>query len=508
MLGLLAQWGGLVLPALASAASINISPDEYNLPAVEMSKTSTAPLDVDNIRSGWVSGPDGRGTFDIISSCTFTIFVCSWSVLCLNVPAQNENQWKVLRRKCYLTGLGILGPEFLLQISLGQWIAARASVKQYHRSGFSDWSMMHAFFANMGGIVLQPHDWKAFPVDAEQLHYLIERSYVAYPKIDKRSIEDKNKVEPLLRVISVVQILWFLCHALARVCQGLAVTTIEVTTVAFIFCTLGTYFLWFHKPADIRTPLYIHLRPGISITDILLQAGDRAQRPYSRTPLDFVSKREWFCSQWWSFGMNILRKLHIVFAPRVRPIDRIPNDLHSVIPPRAVAILGAMDLIYAAIHVSAWNTHFASSTERFLWRLSSVTMTVSVSVVLVVEALQPLVRKFSARPDQILPEKQRHPENYITKLDRWRYMVPMGRPVIDILEVITRFSQRIAKRLRNNSLNKDPDLYLPLKQLIPFTAAAAVYCVVRAYILLEDILSLRELPESAYRTVDWQQLLL
>jgi hypothetical protein len=61
----------------------------------------------------------------------------------------------------------------------------------------------------------------------------------------------------------------------------------------------------------------------------------------------------------------------------------------------------------------------------------------------------------------------------------------------------------IAETLRNNSPNKDKDLDVPLKALIPVTTVAALYCIARAYIMIEGFVVLRSLPNSTYDSVDW-----
>ena len=51
------------------------------------------------LADGWIHQPNGRGTFDIIESCLLTIFLCSWSVLCLNLPGCKKSRWSFLRIK-------------------------------------------------------------------------------------------------------------------------------------------------------------------------------------------------------------------------------------------------------------------------------------------------------------------------------------------------------------------------------------------------------------------------
>lgn len=61
--------------------------------------------------------------------------------------------------------------------------------------------MAHAFFADMGGFVLEAEDLsQPIPVDAEQLFYLIERRHVHYPALTKEEIEDKSKTDFVARL--------------------------------------------------------------------------------------------------------------------------------------------------------------------------------------------------------------------------------------------------------------------------------------------------------------------
>src|SRR5438034_6201907 len=183
--------------------------------------------------------------------------------------------------------------------------------------------MAHACDADMGGFVLQTRDWKPFPIDAKQLHYLVTKGYVSYPRLEKRKIADKNKVDGILRFITLLQTLWFTINISGRALQHLAITSFELTTVAFIVCSLGTTFFWVHKPADIATPEIIVCEA--TMAQILLEGGDRARSPYSRTPLDFISRKEWHWSMYWSNWINILRNMGMIMDTQIRPIKFFSN---------------------------------------------------------------------------------------------------------------------------------------------------------------------------------------
>jgi hypothetical protein len=69
----------------------------------------------------------------------------------------------------------------------------------FHAGGYSSWTMTHAFFADMGGFVLKTPDWKPFPLDSEQLYYMVSQGYLKYPEIDKEAIDDKDKADGVAR---------------------------------------------------------------------------------------------------------------------------------------------------------------------------------------------------------------------------------------------------------------------------------------------------------------------
>jgi hypothetical protein len=279
-------------------------------------------------KQGWTSQPNERGTIDIITSCGITMFLCSWSVICLNVPGPDDSKFRLFRRKAYITALAFIGPEFLFQIALGQLVSARRSVKDFHASGYKQWTITHAFYADMGGFILHTKDWLPFPINAKQLHYLVIKGYVKLPELERETINDKNKVDILLRLITVFQILWFVINMAGRAAQELAITCGELTTAAFIVCSIGTTLCWIYKPADVLRPEIIET--DVTISEILLKAGERAREPYSNTPLDFVSRKEWVWSIYWSNWINIL--------------------------------------------LCGWNYSFPTYTELILWRAASVTI--------------------------------------------------------------------------------------------------------------------------------------
>ena len=68
---------------------------------------------------GWYPTPNERGTIDILWNCLFTIFLCTWTTLHLNLPASRESSVQVILRKGKWFILTLLGPQFLVWLALG-----------------------------------------------------------------------------------------------------------------------------------------------------------------------------------------------------------------------------------------------------------------------------------------------------------------------------------------------------------------------------------------------------
>lgn len=90
-------------------------------------------------------------------------------------------------------------------------------------------------------------------VDGHQLVYPVENSHLEYPDISSRTIWDRNKANTCARALTLIQIVWFLIQSIGRWAQHLKLSTFELSTIAFIICTINTFFFFRHKPRDEET---------------------------------------------------------------------------------------------------------------------------------------------------------------------------------------------------------------------------------------------------------------
>lgn len=453
------------------------------------------------LQTGWISSPNGRGTIDIIWSCFFLVFLSSWSILCLNLPGDEDSFWRRYWRKFVWAALTVLGPEVVFQRALGEWLIAHRFTKKI-RKRHPNWTMTHSFYASMGGIKLAPSDPSApdeptrpFPISLPQLDFLLQHNYVNYPSIEKRAILDKNKVDGFLRVLTLGQILWFLINSCGRWHQKLAITTLELSTLAFIFPALGTFFCWFHKPMDIETPSVIHLRTQ-TLTNIRSQHGHNGR--WIMTPLEFVDgEREWPWNIYWHWGMSFMGKIMkldgFLLQPKERPIERIPDDYW---PRPTVWSLPPLFLIhvgYAGVLMAGWNLELPSSTELLLWRIASGIQ------------LGTIVSGWCTMPIQIIRDYLRGwVESYT-----WFRLPGFFKERLKKRESPDQeagIQRRSGRRERLRMLNgDDPNWRASLRLLVVYEVTWITYLIARLYIIAEDGASLRAMPPTAFDTVDWSR---
>jgi hypothetical protein len=219
---------------------------------------SDIPTDIPS--SVFTHGDDIFGTrsiWHIIWSCFTTIFTCTWIAVHPNIPGPKDSPWAVLRRHVAIMGYVIIAPEMVILWATRQHYAARHLAKQYQERG---WTMTHGFFLVMGGFTL--HDPRGTPLRIlvpRELETLSKAGKVTWPSITEEEIQDRCKGDYLSKAFVLVQTSWFITQCIVRGVYGLAVTELEVATLTFAALSGVTYYLWWHKPIDVRCSVPVYL---------------------------------------------------------------------------------------------------------------------------------------------------------------------------------------------------------------------------------------------------------
>ena len=426
---------------------------------------------------GWVNGPNGRGTMDIIWGSLLTIFLCTWTAICLNVPHPKDTSLNIFLRRTKWMFWGIIGPEIVLSVAIGQYASARRSVKRFKKLGCPQWTIRHAFFADMGGILLEPRNSTPFLVNSRQLAYLVQQGYTQCPSISETEIWDKSKADTMTRVLTLAQSTWLAIQLCCRAAQHLPTTTLELSAGAVVLCTFGTFVCWLQKPSDVQAGISLPLES--TTEQILLNAGDEAKAPYVHTPLDFVAKQYFTCSY------DVMGFFNMRCDSRERPLRKFANDRFPDISTFEKFALFCMTLAYAAFHLIGWNFWFPTKVEQTLWRISSLLVTATTFFWWVFETIAARYR--FGRWDKYLIwlklKKAPQPESQAVE-----------RTASDEREDVFEREQKAAKSIP----------WWEVALLFPVIVA---YVAARTYMIVEVFVSLRRLPLGAFKTVEISKIL-
>ena len=336
-----------------------------------------------------------------------------------------------------------------------------------------------AFFADMGGFVLQASADSTmapppplFPLNAKQLHWLVSNGHIDYPTVTPQEIWDKSKQDRLTKAISAFQIAYLALQCIGRAARRLPITTLELSTLAIVVCSLMTAFAWLHKPANVRTPIKLYTRSSIQqITE---------GKPWRQTPLDFVDAN----MPGWAMNVQPFMKMPVI--PPERPLKCIPNDRFPTNPYGAQEyFLCLATLVFTAIHITGWNFSFPSTAEKLLWRVCSVALFAVTALFWLLETMASWYR-----------------------LGRWRRLSLWLLGSRKFRQSDTRASVDQDKQQKQDQQQPkekphDFDSFLLPWEFWSILPVALLYGAARLYLIVGAFVELRSLEANVFVSADW-----
>ena len=289
------------------------------------------------------------------------ILLCTWKVQRLQILAPTSDRKTVLRKKAFWFIITLLCPEYIVWIAFEQWRRARR-YREVKKLGYDDWTMQHGFFIDMGGFqvelkgesaslrigednsdIIQLEDGFRFTIRLEDLLILMKADLLSAPDISLHDLEDRNKSDQFARVITFLQVLYFAFQFFGRLGYNLPISTLELSTIAFIYSALFVEYFWWDKPLDLRTPTVVKL------------AQEKNERFTSVFPKLRFNPPEQDLAEWGKGDFALF-------------FDRLKESGINT----QLAYGALTTVLINGIHISAWNNYFPSDTERFLWRITSI----------------------------------------------------------------------------------------------------------------------------------------
>ena len=93
----------------------------------------------------------------------------------------------------------------------------------------------------------------------EKFSKLLTAGKIAFPTVTVEEIEDRSKADGFSKMIALGQTLWFITQCIARRAQHLDLTLVELVTLSLATLNGVMYFLWWHKPLNVRCPVRVYL---------------------------------------------------------------------------------------------------------------------------------------------------------------------------------------------------------------------------------------------------------
>ena len=244
--------------------------------------------------------------------------------------------------------------------------------------------------------------WRGkWALNASQMLYACQQGIIrGPPNITAEQLNERSKGDAFVKIAAVIQITWLVIEIITRSIEGLGITLLEVTVLAFAATAISTYLVLITKPQDIRLPEYIEATNILTREQIIGLAArsnpssmavhefwlhgvairDQADNvfPYSPgIPIPFLTvKRSLVAVKPVVTGLPL--PVHI---PTPQPIYhdqslaghriRLPHiTLQWTNFNTILAGIGLAGTLFGSIHCAAWTFAFPTPLEQTLWRIS------------------------------------------------------------------------------------------------------------------------------------------
>ena len=211
-----------------------------------------------------------------------------------------------------------------------------------------------------GGKSLEKHEtWRAsWALNSLQIHYAMQEGIIpASSFISHAELKDRSKGDSFIKGFAVLQITALVIQIIARSFQSLETTLLEITVLAFAACAIVTYILLWHKPQDVKVPVYIDIDKTLSREQIIKLA--------ARAPVATL-----LIHGFWLHGVSVRAQADNIFpwTPGIKL--KLPFIKDAVLVSPVVLGIGGGGVLFGAVHFVAWSFTFPSPVERLLWRIS------------------------------------------------------------------------------------------------------------------------------------------
>lgn len=344
--------------------------------------------------TGFQPEPSGRGTIGIIWTCLSTILLSSWSSFhCTAYDPNNSFNKEAIKTYCFKFAVAFLFPEAAAVESIDNLCDAlrlRKKIRQVGGPQFADFSLSQAFLCAMEGVWLKKAGSEGMQLlDHSTFLELVRSGSLSFSDLPTDDeIADKSKRDWTLKLVSIIQTVWFIVSVIARLSRRYPVSLYEDITLANAVCGVIEFTCWFRCPQDIRLPFIINLDNARS-TNNPSTAAEREATVESRQLSEAAMEHEASSAPL----LPVLADIRMDKEDKKTPITkrmpliqeetrhRTSSTTQSVEFPEtseivSVAIFAVFSVLFSSIHIAAWNYSFCSLAEAWIWRGGAIALTV------------------------------------------------------------------------------------------------------------------------------------
>ncbi|KAF7370023.1 hypothetical protein MSAN_00632300 [Mycena sanguinolenta] len=268
---------------------------------------------------------------------------CRFTRMC---PPPNQSHLQLFWRRLKMMLIAIVAPEIMVGFAARQRLGVNILAKKFK------FPTTHGMFFCMGGFI----SMKGNPIATEeQLEDpdLGPEFQKAIRNVNEEDITDKSKGDTLSKGVALLQGLWFILQTLGRAHQRLAITQLEVATLAFAIVNIFIWLLWWNKPLDVQRPIIVGPPMQLDAETITL--------PVQLPRLD------WIRGVIGGFHKGTYKPLSSVSVPSFWSIE-----VQSEYDTWAYILLALVGTVFGAVHCAAWNVVFPTLVEMWIWRTFSM----------------------------------------------------------------------------------------------------------------------------------------
>ncbi|EIW76460.1 hypothetical protein CONPUDRAFT_64010, partial [Coniophora puteana RWD-64-598 SS2] len=197
-----------------------------------------------------------RSLWTIVSTCLLTVFACVYTAVHHNVPSPYDRRLRLIFRTVWTIMCGIGTPELIVVWAARQWISARYFTKEMNQwlsdEKHESWTDAHSFYAYMGGFMIYHNGRPYSTITPRNLLQCLKDGHIDPIKLTIIEVDDCSKGDFISKGLVIVQVAWFVIQLVARHLGGIAVTPLEIGTVAFSVLCFVTYVFWWEKPLNVQ----------------------------------------------------------------------------------------------------------------------------------------------------------------------------------------------------------------------------------------------------------------